>query len=121
MERVLVITPQYAPDFGPSAPIYTALCEDLQRLGCRVTVVTAFPHYAKADALYPRSGRLFREEIRNGVRVIRTYVYTVPQTSLWRRLLYHASFNVFATLALLRTGPTDIVIADAPTLWSGLP
>ena len=121
MERVLVITPQYAPDFGPSAPIYTALCEDLQRLGCRVTVVTAFPHYAKADALYPRSGRLFREEIRNGVRVIRTYVYTVPQTSLWRRLLYHASFNVFATLGLLRTGPTDIVIADAPTLWSGLP
>ena len=31
--RVLVITPQYAPDFGPSAPIYTALCEHLQRCG----------------------------------------------------------------------------------------
>jgi colanic acid biosynthesis glycosyl transferase WcaI len=119
--HVLVVTPQYAPDFGPSAPIYTALCEDLVRLGCRVTAITAFPHYAKAEALYPRAGRFFEEEIRNGVRVIRTYVYTVPQSSLKGRLLYHASFNVFSTLAMLKAGKADIMIADHPTLWSGLP
>ena len=124
MERpanVLVITPQYAPDFGPSAPIYTALCEDLRQIGCDVTVITAFPHYAAADTWYERPKKLMEEEVLNGVRIIRTYVYTVPKGSLWRRLLYHASFNVFATLALLKTGRPDIVIADAPTLWSGLP
>jgi colanic acid biosynthesis glycosyl transferase WcaI len=36
-------------------------------------------------------------------------------------LLYHASFNIFSTLAALRVGKPDIVLADAPTLWSGLP
>ena len=119
--KVLVVTPQYAPDFGPSAPIYTALCEDLARMGCAVTVVTAFPHYAGADAAYPKAHRFLEEERRHGVRIRRTYVYTVPQKSLWRRLLYHASFNLWATWAALRTAKPDIVLADAPTLWSGLP
>ena len=119
--KVLVITPQYAPDLGPSAPIYTALCEDLQQMGCDVTVVTGFPNYAGSDTRYPRSRRLFQEETVNGVRIRRSYVLTVPKSSLWRRLLYHFSFNVFSTLSALRTGRPDIVLGDAPTLWSGLP
>jgi colanic acid biosynthesis glycosyl transferase WcaI len=119
--NVMVITPQYAPDFGPSAPIYTALCEDLHQIGCDVTVITAFPHYAEASANFRKHNYLFEEEMLNGVRVIRTYVYTVPKGSLWRRLLYHASFNIFSTLALIKTQKPDIVLADAPTLWSGLP
>ena len=119
--KVLVITPHYAPDFGPSAPIFTALCEDLCNLGCDMTVVTGFPHYGGADALLHPSNRFFEEERRNGVRVLRTYVYAVPKGALWRRLLYHGSFNVFSTLAALRIRNPDIVLADAPTLWSGLP
>lgn len=117
---VLVITTQYAPDFGPSAPIYTALCEDLQRLGCNVTVITAFPHYANAGTLYPRPQKWFQEDSLNGVRILRTYIHTVPKSSLWRRLLYHASFNLSSTLALLKVKKPDIVLADAPTLCSGL-
>ncbi len=119
--EVLVITPQYAPDYGPSAPIYTALCEDLQQIGCNVTVVTAFPHYAGAELVYPHSKKWFEEDVLNGVRIIRTYVYTVPKSSLWRRLLYQASYNFFATLALLKAGKPQVILADAPTLWSGLP
>ena len=116
--RVLVITPQYAPDFGPSAPIYTALCEDLQRMGCDVTVVTAFPHYAQPDGPSPYSGKYRVKEKRNGVTVLRTYVVTVPKSSLWRRLVYHASYNLTSTLAALSVRKPDIVLADAPTLWS---
>jgi colanic acid biosynthesis glycosyl transferase WcaI len=119
--RVLVITPQYAPDFGPSAPIYTALCEDLQQMECDVTVITGFPHYGGSDAWHQYSGRLFEEERRNGVCVLRTWVHAVPKGALWRRLLYHGSYNLSSTLAALRVGKPDIVLADAPTLWSGLP
>jgi colanic acid biosynthesis glycosyl transferase WcaI len=118
--KVLIITPQYAPDYGPSAPIYTWLSEDLARAGCEVTVVTAFPHYAGADVTYPTPKKLFAEERRDGVRIIRTYVYTVPKAALWGRLLYHGSFNLFSTLAALGVKKPDIVFADAPTLWSGL-
>jgi colanic acid biosynthesis glycosyl transferase WcaI len=117
-----VITGQYAPDYGPSAPIYTALCEDLQRMGCDVTVVTAFPHYGGADAAANGAhARLPSSERRNGVRVLRSWIYTVPRSSLWRRLLYHASFNITSTLAAMRAARPDVVLGDAPTLWSGLP
>jgi len=51
--RVLVVTPYYAPDYGPSAPIYTALCEDLQAAGCEVSVSTAFPHYSASGCAAP--------------------------------------------------------------------
>lgn len=86
-----------------------------------MTVVTAFPHYAQPDGRNEYSGKFFAKENRNGVTVSRTYVYTVPKGSLWRRLLYHASFNVSSTLAAVPVRKPDIVLADAPTLWSGLP
>ncbi len=119
--QILVITPQYAPDFGPSAPIYTALCEDLVQMNCDVTVVTGFPHYAGTEEWFQPSKKLVEEDRLNGVRILRTYVYTVPKSSLWRRLLYHGSYNLFSTLAALRVEKPDIILADAPTLWSGLP
>ncbi len=119
--KVLVITPQYSPDIGPSVPIFTALCEDLQKMGYEVTVVTAFPHHTGAEVLHPDKTGWIQEDKLNGVRILRTYVYSVPKSALWRRLLYHASYNVFSTLAALRVRKPDIVLADAPTLWSGLP
>ncbi len=119
--RVLVITAQYAPDFGPSAPIYTALCEDLAQLGYDVTVVTGFPHYGGSNAYYHSPKRPIVEEWINDVRVIRSFVYTIPKSTLWLRLLYHASFNLSSTLAAVGVKRPDIVLADAPTLWSGLP
>jgi colanic acid biosynthesis glycosyl transferase WcaI len=121
LTRVLVITPQYAPDFGPSAPIYTALCEDLAQMGYDVTVITAFPNFTGSGATQPQAKRFFQSETRNGVHVIRTYIYSVPKKSLWKRLLYHGSFNLFSTMAALRIRKPDILLADAPTLWSGLP
>jgi colanic acid biosynthesis glycosyl transferase WcaI len=36
-------------------------------------------------------------------------------------LWYHLSFNFFSTLAALRVKKVDMIIADAPSLWSGLP
>jgi colanic acid biosynthesis glycosyl transferase WcaI len=119
--RTLIITPHYAPDLGPSAPIFTALCEELANYGCDVQVVTGFPHYAGLDPRYKKLGRLIEEENKNGVRIIRTYVYSVPKAALWRRLLYLASINIFFTLGAMRVRKPDIVIADAPALWSGLP
>jgi len=70
--------------------------------------------------LFWHSKKLIEESTLNDVRIIRTYIYTVPKSSLWRRLLYHASFNFFSTLALFKARKPDIVLADAPTLCSGM-
>ena len=119
--NVLVVTMQYAPDFGPSGPIFTALCEDLVTLGYDVTVITGVPNYNVSEIEPKYRGKLFFKETRNGVHLIRTYVYLVPKKALWRRLLYHGSFNILALLAEMRLKKPDIILADAPTLLSGLP
>lgn len=119
--RVLVITPQYAPDYGPSAPIYTALCEDLIAMGDEVHVVTAFPNYSGAEERYKHQKKLVVSESRNGVQIYRTFIFQMAKKSLVRRLMYHASYNLFSTLAALKVRRPDVILADAPTLWSGLP
>ncbi|MBN2046658.1 MAG: glycosyltransferase family 4 protein [Anaerolineaceae bacterium] len=119
--KILLITPHYAPDMGPSAPILTALCEDLGQLGWEMTVVTAFPHYANALELNHSKHKLIEEETRNGVRVIRTQVFCLPKDAMWKRVIYQASYNLFATLAALRVGKPDLILGHAPFLWDGIP
>ena len=118
--KVLLFTPYYYPDFGPSAPIYTDLCEDLHKMGCNVTVVTAFPHYSEAQLAQNPHRPLFTHEVYNGVNIVRCYVYSVSKATTWKRMIYHGSFNLFSTLASLRVKNPDIILADAPMLWSGL-
>ncbi len=116
-----MITPYYAPDYGPSAPIYTALCEDLLALGDEVRVVTGFPNYGGADELYPHPKRLVARDKWNGVPLLRVFLWKVPRGSLLLRMVYHVWYNFIATLAALWEPKVDVVVADAPILWGGLP
>ena len=119
--NILVITPQYAPDFGPSSPIYTSLCEDLVRMGCNVTVITGVPHYGGAEKFF---SNIPCQDVLNGVRIFRENVTPNSKGSFAKRILYHITLNLrFAYSAFLRTKriPVDVVMADAPFLWSGLP
>ncbi len=118
---ILVITPFYAPDFGPSTPVFTAMCEDLVRMGYDLTVTTTFPHYGNANIVFKYPKKYYFEENINGVRVIRTYIYHVYKKAIWRRLLYHASINLFTAYAVLKAGRTDLVISDSPFIWTALP
>jgi colanic acid biosynthesis glycosyl transferase WcaI len=119
--KVMVITPQYAPDFGPSTPIYTALCEDLQRLGLAVTVIAAFPHYAGSNRNFKYPRQFFMRYKSNGVRILRTYIYSMTRSSPLRRLLHYGSFNFSSAMAALAAEKPNILLADAPVLWSGMP
>jgi colanic acid biosynthesis glycosyl transferase WcaI len=119
-KKVLVITVQYAPDLGPSAPIYTSLCEDLVQAGNVVTVVTTFPHYGGSNAWPEYRGKLFQDEIRNSVKILRSSVYA-KKNNLWQRFFYFVTFNLGATLNSLRVSKPDIIIVDGPSLWCWLP
>jgi colanic acid biosynthesis glycosyl transferase WcaI len=119
--KLMVITPQYAPDFGPSTPIYTALCEDLRHLGLAVTVITAFPHYGGSNRNFKYGNKYFLKYTSNGVKILRTYIYSMARSSALRRLLHYGSFNFFSTMAAFAAEKPNILLADAPVLWSGMP
>jgi len=118
--RVLVITPFYAPDLGPSAPLYTMLCEDLARMGHQVSVIAAVPHYPSGIVSPEFRGRLVQREQRNGVDVTRVWVPSVNRARLGQRLLTFISYQLLTTFVALRRR-YDVLIATNPSLEVGLP
>jgi colanic acid biosynthesis glycosyl transferase WcaI len=119
--RILFLTLYFAPDIAANAVVMTELAEELTTLGHKVTVVTAFPHYAGnvIDHRYRR--RLIQWDEHKGIHVIRTYLYTSPQKRRFRgRFLSYVSFNLLSTLAGLFAGSHDVILAPSPPLTIGL-
>jgi len=118
--HVLVVTPQYAPDYGPSVPIFTMICEDLIKYGYQVTVITAIPKYHDQNTLNIESTKVVQEEVRNGVRLIRIKVYLSKRTKgPLHRIMHFLSFNVLSAITALKISNCDAMIVDSPALFSG--
>ena len=113
--RVLLITPFYSPDLGPSAPLFTMLCEDLVRLGHQVSVIAAVPHYPTGTVMPEFRGYLIQREERNGVDVTRVWVPSVNRARLSQRLLTFIVYQILAAAAGLRRN-YDVLIVSNPAL-----
>ena len=118
--RVLVVTPFYAPDLGPSAALYEMLCEELVRLECEVSVITAVPHYPTGTVAEEFRGRVVQRERRRGVDVTRVWVPSVDRARLVRRLWGFFCFQFLAATVGLRRH-YDVLLASNPALEVLLP
>lgn len=120
--RILLVTLYFYPDMtSANAVIMTELAVELARLGHEVTVVTSFPHYADSRIAPEYRGRWLQRDDYQGIRVIRTYLYTSPdKQNLAARLLNYLSFNLFSTFAGLLAGPCDVILVPSPPLTIGL-
>ncbi|HEV2426199.1 MAG TPA: glycosyltransferase family 4 protein [Terriglobia bacterium] len=118
--RILVVTPFYAPDLGPSASLYAMLSEDLARLGNDVTVICAVPHYPSGCVAEPFRGRLVWREERSGVRIIRLWVPSVNRARLMLRLWSLLCYQVLAAVMVLGR-KYDVSIASGPAFEVALP
>lgn len=118
--RILVATLLYAPDGGPSAPLYATLCEELSRRGHRVTVITAVAHYPSGRVAARDRGWRIRRHSSGGVEVLRVPVPSVGRGRLVSRLLQFVCFQIGAVLAGLRER-YDVVLVGNPALETFLP
>ena len=118
--RILVITPFYAPDLGPSAALYEMLCEELVQLGHEVSVISAAPHYPTGRASEDFRGHLVQREHRRGVDVTRVWVPSVDRSKLSQRLLSFLCYQLLAAFAGIRRR-YDVVIVSSPAFEVALP
>jgi len=118
--RILLLTPFYDPDLGPSAALYRGLCEELVRLGCEVSVISAVPHYPTGRVPREYRGRLIQRENRNGVDVTRVWVPSLNRARLPLRALGFACYQLLACAAAFRR-PYDVLIASNPAFEVLLP
>lgn len=118
--HILVITPHYVPDGGPSAPLYALLCEELVKRGHEVSVIAAVPHYP--SGIVPQEYRKFsfKTNTQNGVNIIRVPLPSVNRSSLTMRFLQFICYQVGATFAGMGKKP-DAVISSNPALQVGVP
>ena len=97
----------YWPDVAATGQMLTDLAEDLAAAGWRVTVVTGAGDYDASIAAPPAS----RDEVRNGVRIIRVRGTRFGRHRIIGRLLDYATYFVGALLRVLALRTTDLVVA----------
>ena len=108
---VLIVGINYAPEPAGNAPYTTSLAEHLARTGWEVSVLTGVPHYPawrREDAS--------RDEMRNGVRVMRRRHFVPSTPDVGRRGLMEATWAVSGATTTLRLPKADVVLGVVPSL-----
>jgi len=118
--KILVVTPHYLPDGGPSAPLYAMLCEALVQRGHHVTMVAAVPHYPSGRVPAEYRGWRTKFTVENGVRVVRVPIPSINRSRLLPRLYQFLVFQARAAWAG-RGKAYDVALFSNPWLSTGLP
>jgi glycosyltransferase involved in cell wall biosynthesis len=119
--RILILTQYYPPEMGAPQNRLSDLAKRLTKLGHAVTVLTALPNYPQGEIFEGYRGRVVKEELVEGIRVIRAWIYATKNKGFVQRLLNYFSF-VFSSLVvgIWKVSRQDIVIVESPPLFIGL-
>jgi colanic acid biosynthesis glycosyl transferase WcaI len=122
MSHILFISPYYPPENGAASACVGETCTRLVKLGHQVTVLTTFPNYPTGIVLPEYSGRLFQEEMLDGVRVVRVWSWVSPSKSFWHRIRWYISFALLSPLfGGKAVGHPNIIIVQSPPLFDAIP
>jgi colanic acid biosynthesis glycosyl transferase WcaI len=117
MTRIVLWTPNYAPELLGIPPLVTDAAEGLARRGHEVDVVTAVPNYPERVIRPEYKGALYRSACENGVRVHRSWVRVRPQERFVDKALYEASFALVSLPRVVRRlRRTDCLVCVVPSL-----
>lgn len=108
---------------GAPAARASELARHWAAAGHEVTVLTGFPNHPTGRIpaeWHSRFRRLrFRHEV-DGVRVVRTWLWPLPNRKAIERILNYSSFCVSAAITGLSVDRPDVVIGTSPQLLVGL-
>jgi colanic acid biosynthesis glycosyl transferase WcaI len=117
MTRILIWSPNYAPEPTGIPPLVTDAAEWLVIHGHDVEVVTALPNYPERRIHAAYRGVLMRSETRNGVHVHRSWLRARPERSLRDKALYELTISTFAVPNAIRAARrADVIVCVIPTL-----
>jgi glycosyltransferase involved in cell wall biosynthesis len=119
--RILFLTQFYPPESGAAQNRLSDMARRLSAAGHEVEVLTAMPNYPKGAVFHGYQHRAVLEERRDGVRVIRTWIFASPNSGFVHRLLTYFSFMVSSLIfGVRRVARPDVVAVELPPLFLGL-
>ena len=108
---------------GAPAARAAELSRHWARMGHEVTVLTGFPNHPTGvvpEGWRSRFHHLHDTEIVDGVRVVRTWLWPLPNRKAHERIRNYASFCISAAFSGLGLRRPDVVIATSPQLLCAL-
>jgi colanic acid biosynthesis glycosyl transferase WcaI len=117
MSRILIWSPNYAPEPIGIPPLVTDAAEWLVARGHEIDVVTAVPNYPERRIHSDYRRTFWRSETVNGVRVHRSWLRARPERSFADKALYELTISTFALPNAARLARrADVIVCVVPTL-----
>lgn len=118
--RIGILTQYYPPEMGAPQARLSHLAGQCAAGGHEVVVLTGMPNYP-TGRVFPGYGGLWRREVREGVTVVRCFLYPTQKTGLLPRLLSYFSFVLSSLLiGLFALGRLDYLLTESPPLFLGI-
>jgi colanic acid biosynthesis glycosyl transferase WcaI len=121
--KILYVSQYFPPEMGAPAARAAELSRHWARMGHEVTVLTGFPNHPTGvvpEDWRSRFHRLRYTETVDGVRIVRTWLWPLPNRKAHERIRNYASFCVSAALSGLALHKPDVIIATSPQLLCAL-
>jgi colanic acid biosynthesis glycosyl transferase WcaI len=121
--RILYVSQYFPPEMGAPAARASELARHWAIMGHDVTVLTGFPNHPTGvvpPEWRARMRRLVYKEIVDGVDVVRTWLWPLPNRKAHERMRNYASFWLSASLSGLGISRPDVVIGSSPQLLVAL-
>ena len=121
--KILYVSQYFPPEMGAPAARAGELSHHWGRMGHDVTVLTGFPNHPTGvvpEEWRSRLHRLRYMETVDGVRVVRTWLWPLPNRKAQERIRNYASFCVSAGISGLALDKPDVIIATSPQLLVAL-
>ncbi len=118
--RILIVTPYFPPDLGPSAPLFCMLSRQFRQRGHDVTVLAAVPHYPTGTVSPEFRGHWIQHSLEDDVNVVRVRVPSGNRSRLGCRVSQFVAYQLGAVWAGLHE-PYDVLLVCNPALWTWLP
>ena len=121
--KILYVSQYFPPEMGAPAARAAELSKHWSRMGHEVTVLTGFPNHP--TGVVPREWRarlrrLHYTETVDGVRVVRTWLWPLPNRKAHERIRNYTSFCISAAVCGLPLQKPDVLIATSPQLLCAL-
>ena len=118
--RVGILTQYYPPEIGAPQARLSELAARLRDHGHEVVVLSAMPNYPRGR-IYDGYGGLSSREDRDGVTVVRSWVWPTLSTAVLPRTASYFSFVLSSLVVGGRRLPRlDVLITESPPLLLGL-
>lgn len=115
--RIVIWSPNYAPEMIGIAPLVTDAAEWLVARGHDVSVVTAMPNYPERKIYAGYRRRAFLHERWGAVELDRSWLWVRPAEGMRQKMVYESSFAMLSAPSVVRKlGQVDVLVCVVPSL-----